>query len=232
MQNASMAAPLESSSHSAKPRAGSPMTGLSGLPRGARVLALVAGLIAAPAGAARAQQYLYIWTGPSFATASGTISVADSVSGSLVLEGPVENLPFGEVAPVSFSFSAGPVTIDDSTPLHALTRIRLQTDADGEVLATEIQLVREVDTGSGVIYTDVICIAQCPASGPNDAVIDRNDQGGVLGEGEVAIASSYWSSPVPFAPSAPALPLAGQLALAAALAAVARRALRFGSAAA
>lgn len=174
----------------------------------------------AAAGAVRAQQFVYIWNGPVFTTTSGTIAPGSSVSGSLVLQGPVENLPFGEVTAVSFSFSAGPVTIDDSTPLHALTRIRLQTDASGHIVATEIQLVEEIVTPGGTTFADVLCVAECPASGPNDAVIDRDATANVVGEGEAAVTMSHWSSPLPLGPPAPALPLWGRLALLGAVVAV------------
>ncbi|MEM7412839.1 MAG: hypothetical protein AAF430_21580 [Myxococcota bacterium] len=181
-------------------------------------LALSILLLATPAGA---QQFLYLWNGPAFSTTSGTVSPGSSVSGSLVLQGPVENLPFGDVTPVAFSFSAGPVTISDATPLHPLTRIRIQTDATGTIIDTEIQLVEEIDTGSGTTFADVICVADCPASGPNDYVIDRNALAILIGEGEVPVVGSFWLAPVAIdaAPtlSAPAqFGLVGALVLAAA----------------
>ncbi|MGH0029696.1 MAG: hypothetical protein ACQGVC_07890 [Myxococcota bacterium] len=174
---------------------------------------------------AAAQSYRYDWNGPNFSTASGTISVAHEVNGFLVLAGPVENLPFGDVAPVRFSFSAGPVTIDDATPLHPLTRIKLQTDADGEIVQAEIQLVEAIDTGGGLLAADVICAESCPAGGNQDLVIDRNALGAVIGMGEVPIAMSFWAAPTLLAPGVPAVPWP-LLALGVPLAAVARRHLR------
>jgi len=181
---------------------------------------LIVFLLLAPAGAVRAQQFVYIWNGPVFSSTSGTVAPGSSVSGSLVIQGPIENLPFEEVTPVSFSFSAGPVTIDDSTPLHPLTVIKLQTDAGGEIIATEIQLVEAIETPGGTTFADVICVAQCPAFGPSDGVIDRDATANLIGDGEAAVTVSHWFSPQPLGPPAPALPLWARLGLLGAVAAV------------
>jgi hypothetical protein len=126
--------------------------------------ALVAFFLLLSAAHAEAQQIIYIWSGPSLASTSGTVLPGAAVSGSLVLQGPVENLPLAEVTPVSFSFSAGPVTIDDGTPLHAFTTIQVQTDANGEIIDAVIQFVEEGDAsamGGGLFAADVICVGSC-----------------------------------------------------------------------
>jgi len=182
--------------------------------------AIVALFLLLPAARAEAQQYVYIWSGPSLTSTSGTVLPGAAVSGSLVLQGPIENLPLAEVTPVSFSFSAGPVTIDDGTPLHAFTTIQVETDANGEIIDAVIQLVEEGDAsamGGGLFAADVICVGSCDGNDVRDFVIDRNETANVIGMGEVALAGSFWSSPEIGPAAAPALYPLGFGALVAAL---------------
>jgi len=173
-------------------------------------------LLAMPALGVR---YLYEWSGPTFTTAVGTVSLADSVSGYLVIEGPIENLN-GAVTPVEFAFTAGPVTIDDGTPLHPLTQIELETDGNGEITDAVIQLVQEIDTGAGTTYADVICVWACPAGGPGvDLVLDRDGRAVEIGSGEVALVESHWSTPLEVGSPVQAVSVLGRLVLAGALAA-------------
>jgi hypothetical protein len=190
--------------------------------------ALITLLLLLPAAPSAAQQYVYIWSGPTLTSTSGTVLPGSAVTGSLVLQGPIENLPLAEVTPVSFSFSAGPVTIDDTTPLHPFTTIQVQTDSSGEIVDAVIQLVEEGDAsamGGGLFAADVICVGSCDGNDARDFVIDRNETANVIGMGEVPVVGSFWSSPELAPPAAvPALHAlgAGGLALVLGLAAVAR----------
>lgn len=184
-------------------------------------LALIVLLLVIPATQVAAQQFIYIWSGPAFASTSGTVSPGSAVTGSFVLQGPIENLPLAEVTPVSFSFSAGPVSIDDTTPLHAFTTFQIQTDASGEIVDAVIQLVEEGDAsamGGGLFAADVICVESCDTNDTGDFVIDRDETANVIGMGNVAPGGSFWSTPQ-IAPQAivPALSTVGAGLLASAL---------------
>lgn len=190
-------------------------------------LLLIALLALLPTAESAAQQYVYLWSGSAFASTSGTISPGSSVTGSIVLQGPVENLPLAEVTPVSFSFSTGPVTIDDGTPLHPLTTIQVQTDSSGEIVEAIIQLVEQGDAtamGGGLFAADVICVESCDTNETGDFVIDRDETANVIGTGSGATAGSFWSSPqVLLPPTVPASGLlGGAIALALSIAAGAR----------
>jgi hypothetical protein len=191
--------------------------------------ALIALLLLLPGARAGAQQFIYLWSGPGFSATSGTVLPGSAVTGALVLQGPVENLPMQEVTPVSFSFSAGPVTIDDGTPLHPFTTIQVQTDASGEIVDAVIQLVEEGDAsamGGGLFAADVICVGSCDGNDARDLVIDRNETANVIGMGEVAVAGSFWSSPQLAPAAVPALPALGAGVLASVLAVTAFARLR------
>ncbi len=145
-----------------------------------------------------AQQFVYVWSGPALTSTSGTVSPGSAVTGSFVLEGPIENLPLAEITPVSFSFSVGPVTIDDGTPLHPFTTFQVETNASGEIVDAVIQLVEEGDAsamGGGLFAADVICVESCDTNDTGDFVIDRNETANVIGMGSVAPGGSFWSTP-------------------------------------
>lgn len=95
---------------------------------------------------------IYTYTGNDFEVGEGLYTTSDFVSGFFTVATPLgDNLVFGNITPLTYSFSDGVQTFTNSAPPTDVT-FEVATDASGAITAWDVSL----STGLNIVSTDSI----------------------------------------------------------------------------
>jgi hypothetical protein len=101
---------------------------------------------------ANADTYIYAYTGNDYTYAVAPYTTSDSITGSFTIAELAPDLVAQLITPVSYTFSDGVQTLDNTNACDFCSIFYVSTDASGQITAWLIQVVPTTPTDS--IYTD------------------------------------------------------------------------------